>query len=194
MGSRSSIIEVLTADHRKIQRLFDRIRSSAPGSGERRTLVEQVSVSLVRHSVAEKEYLYPAVRRFVVDGAAWADRELTEHRRIEELLKSLEAQESGSEEFTRLLLSVITRVTEHVVEEEQLLFPRLQAVCPADVLRDLGTKVRDTEASAPTRPRPGAPASAALVKVTAQAWGPWDRLRDLVTRRGRRPGRRGRRA
>jgi hemerythrin superfamily protein len=185
VGSRSGIIEVLTADHREIQRLFDRIRSSAPGSDERNTLVEQVGIGLVRHSVAEKEYLYPAVRRFVVDGDAWADRELSEHREIEELLSSLEAHEAVSEEFGHLLLSVITRVTEHVVEEEQLLFPRLQAACPADVLRELGTKVRDTEASAPTRPRPGAPEPAPLVKVTAQAWGPWDRLRDLVTRRGR---------
>lgn len=185
MGSRSGMIEVLTADHRKIQRLFDRIRSSQPGSNERKTLAEQVSIGLVRHSVAEKEYLYPAVRRFMVDGDAWADRGLAGHRAIQELLDSLEAQEADSEEFGRLLLCVIARVTDHVVEEEQLLFPRLQAACPADVLRELGAKVRDTEASAPTRPRPGAPESAPVVQVTAQAWGPWDRLRDLVTRRGR---------
>ncbi|MFF3906103.1 hemerythrin domain-containing protein [Streptomyces sp. NPDC001848] len=185
MGSRSGIIEVLTADHRRIQRLFDRIRSSAPGSDERKTLVEQVGMSLVRHAVAEREHLYPAVRRFVVDGDAWADRELAEHRRIEELLSSLEAQEADSVEFGHLLLSVISRVTEHVVQEEQLLFPRLQAVCPAEVLRDLGAKAGDTEAAAPTRPRPGAPEPALLVKATAQVRGPWDRLRDLVTRRGR---------
>ncbi|MGW3497661.1 hemerythrin domain-containing protein [Streptomyces sp. NPDC001020] len=186
MGSRSDIIEVLTADHRKIQRLFDRIRSSAPGSNERKALVEQVSITLVRHSVAEKEYLYPAVRRFVADGDAWMDHELTEHRAIEELLDSLEAQEPDSEEFGRLLLALVTRVTRHVVKKEQLLFPRLQAMCPADVLRELGEKVRDAEASAPTRPRPGAPESAPLLKAASQVWGPWDRLRDLVTRRGRR--------
>jgi hemerythrin superfamily protein len=185
VGSGSGIIEVLTADHRTIQRLFDRIRSSAPGSDERKTLVEQVSISLIRHSVAEKEHLYPAVRRFVVDGDTWADHELLEHRRIEELLHALEGQEGDSEDFGHLLLSVINRVTEHVVEEEQLLFPRLQAGCPADVLQELGTKVRNSEASGPTRPRPSPPESAPMVKVTAQAWGPWDRLRDLVTRRGR---------
>ncbi|MGW5663990.1 hemerythrin domain-containing protein [Streptomyces sp. NPDC003758] len=186
MPSRSGIIEVLTADHREIQRLFGRIRSSPPGSEERKILVEQVSSSLVRHSVTEKEYLYPAMRRYVTDGDTWADRELTEHREIEGLLNSLEAQEADSAEFGHLLLSVITRVTEHVVEEEQLIFPRLQAVCPADVLQELGARARDTEASAPTRPRPGAPESAPMTKVTAQVWGPWDRLRDLVTRRGRR--------
>lgn len=186
MGGQSGIIEALTADHRRIQRLFDRIRSSAPGSDERRTLVEQVGIGLLRHSVAEKEYLHPAVRRYVADGDSWADRALAGHREIEELLSSLEAREADSEEFGHLLLSLIARVSQHIVEEEQLLFPRLQAMCPADVLRELGAKARETEACAPTRPRPGAPGSASMTKVTAQAWGPWDRFRDLVTRRGRR--------
>ncbi|MFF4963067.1 hemerythrin domain-containing protein [Streptomyces sp. NPDC001222] len=185
MSSRIDIIEALTGHHREIQRLFDRIRSAPPGSDERQTLVEQATIRLVRHSAAEKEHLYPVVRRFVVDGDTWTELELTEHREIEELLSSLEVQDPDSEDFGRLLLSVITRVTEHIVEEEQLLFPRLQAACPADVLHDLGAKVRAAEASAPTRPRPAAPQSALMVRLTAQAWGPLDRLRDLVTRRGR---------
>ncbi|TWV32556.1 hemerythrin domain-containing protein [Streptomyces misionensis] len=185
MGSRSGIIEVLTADHREIQRLFDRIRSSSPGGDERGALVEQVSIRLVRHFTVERECLYPALRRYLPDGGARAERRIGGQRRIEELLTSLESLEADSERFGHLLLSLLTRVTEHVVEEEQLLLPRLQALCPADVLRDLGDKARRAEASAPTRPRPGAPGSAPLTRATAQVWGPWDRLRDLVTRRGR---------
>ncbi|MFE1972517.1 hemerythrin domain-containing protein, partial [Streptomyces hygroscopicus] len=106
MDSGSGVIEVLTADHRKFQRLFDRIRSSAPGSDERKSHVEQLSISLVRHSVAERAYLYPAVRRYLPDGGIWADRLLSEQRCIEKLLNSLEAQEVKSEEFGDLLLSV----------------------------------------------------------------------------------------
>ncbi|MEU0213976.1 hemerythrin domain-containing protein [Streptomyces sp. NPDC006265] len=185
MGSGSNIIEVLTADHREIQRLVDRIRSSPPAGGERKSHVEQLSISLVRHSVAEKEHLYPTVRRYLPDGDTWADRGLSAHRAIAELLDSLEALEASSEQFTDRLLSVVARVTEHVVEEEQLLFPRLHAVCSPDVLQEIGAKARETEGSAPTHPRPGAPRSALMTKATAQVWGPWDRLRDLVKHRGR---------
>ncbi|MEU2356026.1 hemerythrin domain-containing protein [Streptomyces misionensis] len=185
MDSGSGIIEVVTADHREIQRLFDRIRSASPRGDERKTLAEQVSISLVRHFTVEREHLHPVLRRYLPDGGALVERRLDEQRRIEELLTSLEAEEAGSERFGHLLLSVLDRVTEHVVEEEQLLLPRLQALCPADVLRDLGRKARRAQASAPTRPRPGAPGSAPLTRATAQVWGPWDRLRDLVTRRGR---------
>jgi len=186
VGSQSGIVKVLTADHREIQRLFDRMRASAPGGAERKALVEQVSSALVRHFVAEREHLYPVVRRYLPDGDAQADRGVGEHHEIERLLVSLEAQEAGSEEFGHLLLRVVARVTRHIVEEEQLLFPRLQAVCPADVLLELGGRAREAEASAPTRPRPGAPGSAPLTKAAAQCRGPWDRFRDLVTRRGRR--------
>ncbi|MFF8596239.1 hemerythrin domain-containing protein [Streptomyces sp. NPDC015220] len=187
MDSRSgSIVDELTADHARIRSLFDRIRAARPGGPERPALVEQVSIGLVRHSVAEKAHLYPAVRRFLPDGDRWAERELREHREVEELLVSLEAADPAGEEYTRLLLAVVTRVTRHVVEEEQVLFPRLQVLCPADVLRELGAKVREAEASAPTRPRSAAPDAAPLVKLTAQVWGPLDRLRDLTARRGRR--------
>ncbi|MEU0601017.1 hemerythrin domain-containing protein [Streptomyces sp. NPDC006393] len=183
MDGRGGIVEELTEDHRRVRSLFDGIRAARPGSGERLALVERAARELVRHATAERAHLYPAVRRFLPDGDGWAEGELGELRRIEELLKALEAADPAGEEFVELLLSLITRVTRHVVEEEQLLFPRLQALCPADVLRDLGASVRDTRAAAPTRPRPAAPASAPLVRLTTQLWGPLDRIRDAATRR-----------
>ncbi|MFC8521009.1 hemerythrin domain-containing protein [Streptomyces sp. NPDC057257] len=186
MDEQRGIIEELTADHRRIQRLVDRIRSTASDGEERTALVEQVSMALVRHSVAEKRHLYPVVRRFVTGGEGWADRDLAEERLTEQALEALEFGEPGSEEYGGLLLSVVTRATDHVVRQEQLLFPRLQSMCPADTLRDLGPEVRPTEAAAPTRPRPPAPQSPPLVKLTSRMWGPLDRLRDILTRRGRR--------
>ncbi|MEU5085301.1 hemerythrin domain-containing protein [Streptomyces sp. NPDC021356] len=186
MDSRSGIVDQLTRDHQRIRGLFDRIRSARPGSGERSALVERACAELVRHTVVEKAYLYPAVRRYLPDGDRWAERELSAHQELEELLVDLEAAAPDGEEFGQLLLTVVTRTTEHIVEEEQLLFPRLQALCPAEALRELGAKARTAAASAPTRPRPAAPDAAPLVKLTAQVWGPLDRLRDLASRRGRR--------
>ncbi|MEU6478612.1 hemerythrin domain-containing protein [Streptomyces sp. NPDC047017] len=185
MDRRGGIVEELTGDHRRVQGLFDRIRSARPGSRERSALVEQLSGELVRHAVATKEYLYPAVRRRLPDGDRWAEHALRGHRETEELLGELAGADPAGARFTGLLLSVITRATAHMVEEEQLLFPRLEALCPPRTLRELGARVRDAEGSAPARPRPAAPETAPLVKVTAQVRGPLDRLRDLAARRGR---------
>ncbi|MGW0080068.1 hemerythrin domain-containing protein [Streptomyces sp. NPDC003393] len=185
MDSRGGIVEELTEDHTRIRSLFDGIRAAPSGSAERLALVERAARELVRHATAVRAHLYPAVRRFLPDGDGRVEGELRELRHIEELLKALEGADPAGEEFVELLLSLITRVTRHIVEAEQLLFPRLQALCPADVLRDLGAKVRETRAAAPTRPRPAAPASAPLVRLTTQLWGPLDRIRDAATRRAR---------
>lgn len=185
MGSRSGIIEVLTADHRRIQRLVDRIRCSPPGGGRRKTLVEELGTRLVRHFAVEREYLCPALRRYLPDGGTHAEGRLAEYREIEALLILLEAREPDDERFGDLLVSVVARVTEHVVVEEQLLFPRLQGVCPADVLQELESKACGAEPSAPTRPGAGAPGSAPTGRTAAPVRGPWDHLRDAVSRRGR---------
>ncbi|MYX30661.1 hemerythrin domain-containing protein [Streptomyces sp. SID8381] len=185
MDGRSGVVAELTAEHARVRSLFDRIRAARPGGAERTALVERAAAALVRHAVAEKAWLYPAVRRYVPDGDDRAERELRAHREVEELLASLTAADPADEEFTELLVAVVARVTRQFVEQEQTLFPRLEAGCPREVLRDLGDRVRATEAAAPTRPRPAAPEAAPLVRLTAQVWGPLDRLRDRSGRRGR---------
>ncbi|MFH8217895.1 hemerythrin domain-containing protein [Streptomyces sp. NPDC018057] len=184
MDRRSGIVEELTRDHGRVQHLFDRVRAAPPGGAERAALVERAAAELVRNGVAEKAHLYPAVRRYLPDGERRAAHGLRRLRETEELLVRLAAAPRG-EDATRLLVALVTQVGERFTEEQQELFPRLQALCPAEVLRDLGTRARAAAASAPTRPRPAAPDAAPLVKVTARVWGPLDRLRDLATRRGR---------
>ncbi|MFD8542907.1 hemerythrin domain-containing protein [Streptomyces sp. NPDC059649] len=185
MGPAPDIIEELTADHRAVQRLFDRIRAAAPGSAARKALVEQVSAALVRHSVAEKEHLYPAVRDYVAHGRRWAEKELSDHERIEELLHDLAQREPQDEDFTALVLALSTQVTSHILDEEQRLFPRLQATCPADTRQELGERIRRARNSAPTHPRPNAPDSALATRAVSPGLGLLDGLRDFLTRRGR---------
>lgn len=184
MGSDSDILEELAADHRRIQNLLDRVRSAPAGSDERTSLVEQVSGCLVRHLVTEREHLHPLVHRYVVDGDQWTHGLLAVDRDIERTLKSLETVPPRNERYTDLLLSLVSDVTRHVVDLEQRVFPRLQPMSPAAVLRDAGTGARRAEAVAPVRPRPGAPASPRLTRLTASIRGPWDRLRDRMSRRG----------
>ncbi|MET8771233.1 hemerythrin domain-containing protein [Streptomyces sp. NPDC004658] len=184
MGSDGGIIEQLAADHRAIQGLLDRVRSAPPGSDERTSLVEQVSGRLVSHLVAEKESLYPLVHRYVVDGDKGVNELLAVDEDIQRTLKSLETVPARSEEYVHLLLGLVSGVTEHVVGLEQRLFPRLQAMGPAAALREAGADTRRTRAVGPTRPRPDAPDSPALTRLTSAVWGPWDRLRDRLGRRG----------
>ncbi|MEU0400578.1 hemerythrin domain-containing protein [Streptomyces sp. NPDC006197] len=185
MGN-SGIVGELSADHQGIQQLVDQVRAAPPGSAERASLVEQLSGRLVGHLVTERAHLLPLVRRHVADGDEWVNRFHAEDRELQQTLATLRDTAPHGERYMALLLSVVTAVTRHVVEMEQLLFPRLQATAPATALRDAAAEARETAAVAPTRPRPCAPGSPALTKLSASFWGPWDRFRDRLTHRGRR--------
>jgi hemerythrin superfamily protein len=187
VGHGEDVIDELTTDHREVDRLFEEIESAAAGSIERKRLVDQVTIELVRHSVAEEEYLYPAVRRHLPDGDATADKEIADHSRVERLLKDLEGREANASDFDVLVRKLKTEVTSHVLDEERNLFPQLRQACDKEALDKLGDKVRSAKKTAPTRPHPGAPDTAPVLKILAPGAGLVDRARDLVTGRGKQP-------
>ncbi|MBH1937732.1 hemerythrin domain-containing protein [Streptomyces sp. AV19] len=175
------MIGELTAGQRAVLRLFDGIRAAAPGSAARKELVDAAAAELVRHAVAVREHLYPVVRERVADGADRAERGAAAHRDIRRILRELDRTAPDDPEFVPLLLGLIGRVTDDFLDEEQRLFPRLQAVCPARTLDELGEKVRRSRPRLPTRPHVALPRSAPATRLL----GAVDRLRGLLTGRGR---------
>jgi hemerythrin superfamily protein len=135
------VIEILTHDHREVEGMFGKL-TAVTDPGERRQIADQITIELVRHSVAEEEYLYPAVREHVPDGDAIADKELSDHAEVEHLLKGLEKADPDSDDFAALTGQLIRTVNAHVKDEEHALFPALAGhASPAD-LRRLGEQVR----------------------------------------------------
>ncbi|MFE7425679.1 hemerythrin domain-containing protein [Streptomyces sp. NPDC057545] len=179
------VIAELTADHREVEELFTRIEEATPGSAERKQLADQLTIELVRHSVAEEQYLYPAAREHLEGGDALADKELADHGRVEQLLKDLEATDADDREFNRLLVHLKTEVFAHVKDEEDNLFVQLREGCHPFVLESLGEKVRHAKKTAPTRPRPAAPTTPPANKLLAPGVGLVDRARDFLTGRGK---------
>ncbi|AWT47071.1 MULTISPECIES: hemerythrin domain-containing protein [Streptomyces] len=185
MGHGGNVIEELTADHREVEELFAQIEA-LPGADERRReLADRLTMELVRHSVAEEQYLYPTVRRYVDGGDDLADQEITEHGEVERMLKELEDCRPGDGRFDTLILRLKNAVAGHVSDEENRVFPMLADVCSADALRELGDKVRAAKQHAPTRPHPSAPDTPPANKLLAPGAGLVDRLRDMLTGRGK---------
>ncbi|QOV40424.1 hemerythrin domain-containing protein [Streptomyces ferrugineus] len=185
MGHGGNVIDELMTDHREVEELFGRIEGLAPGHEDRKLYADQATMELVRHSVAEEEYLYPAVRRHVAGGDAIADREIEDHSRAERIMKDLEGCDAADPEFDRLIGMLMTDVRSHIADEEGALFPQLRAACPPEALDDLGDKVRQAKKVAPTRPHPAAPDRPPANKLLAPGAGLVDRLRDALTGRGK---------
>ncbi|THA71564.1 hemerythrin domain-containing protein [Streptomyces sp. A0958] len=185
MGHGGNVIAELTTDHREVDELFAKIEAQPVGDERRRKLADELTIELVRHSVAEEMHLYPAVRRFVDDGDDMADKELSDHAEVEQHLKELEGLPADDPQFDHLVAKLKLEVSEHVRDEEGRLFPLLAAACSPETLDELGEKVRAAKKTAPTRPHPSTPDTPPGNKILGPGAGLVDRARDLLSGRGK---------
>jgi hypothetical protein len=87
------VIEVLEQDHREVEQMFAELESLRGASTDealdrRKSLAEQVTIELVRHSVAEEVLVYPEVEDKV--SREEAEHARKEHAEAEETLQRLE--------------------------------------------------------------------------------------------------------
>ena len=183
MTDQRDLIEVLVHDHREVETMFAELESATADPKRRRRVADAVIAELVRHSVAEEDYLYPTARRALSDGDAVADRELAEHAEAERTMKTLEGLDATDPRFDRTCIALIAEIRQHLLEEESDLFPRLRSTCTAEELRELGRKVELAKKMAPTRPHPSAPDKPPANKLLAPGAGLVDRVRDALSGR-----------
>ncbi len=177
------LIDVLMVDHREVESLFTRLESGAGTPAERRRMTDAVIAELVRHSVAEEIYLYPAARDVLPEGDKLADHEIEEHAEAEQTMKRLESLDPADPAFDVTLVKLITEVRHHIGDEETDLFPKLRQACTPAQLQDLGDKVERAKKVAPTRPHPSAPHTPPANLALTPGTGLVDRIRDAVTGR-----------
>jgi hemerythrin superfamily protein len=178
------LVDDIITDHREVEELFLEIEKS-DDRGERRELVEHAITELVRHSVAEEQYLYPTARRVLPEGDKLADHELKEHAEAEEVMKQIEKVDTEDGKFDELVNKLMQDIRHHVEDEESDLLPKLREACDAAELRDLGEKFDASKKIAPTRPHPLAPDKPPANKILAPGAGLIDRMRDALTGRNR---------
>ena len=182
----SDVITFLTHQHNEVEDLFTQLEKMEEGtSDEARRLAEQVVISLVKHSVAEEIYLYPAVRENVPGGNEIADHEVYEHDEAEQIMKRLESLKPADTDFWPTMRELMREIRHHLEEEENELFPRLRQACSQQQLEKLGKKIQQAEKIAPTRPHPLSPSEGSALAAVALSAGLVDRLRDALSGRGR---------
>ncbi|POX38061.1 hemerythrin [Streptomyces sp. Ru73] len=185
MGHGGDVIQELTTDHREVEEMFARIEALPAGDPQRKELADQVTIELVRHSIAEEMHLYPAVRRCVPDGDSIADKEIEDHTAAERTMKELESCRADEPAFDRLTRTLMNEIRSHVEDEENNLFPALRRGASAEELAELGEKVRQAKKTAPTRSHPAAPSGPPANKILAPGAGLVDRARDALSGRGK---------
>jgi hemerythrin-like domain-containing protein len=183
----SDVIEVLEQDHREVEQMFGELESLRGATGDdamsrRKDLMEQVTIELVRHSVAEEVLVYPQVEKKV--SAEEAERAKKEHAEAEETLQRLEKLDPDDAAFDAELDTLIREIREHVAEEEGEMFAHMRKVLSQEELDQMGSRVEAFKKVAPTRPHPSVPNEPGARTALGPVASLMDRMRDAVTGRG----------
>ena len=181
------VVEILEHDHREVEEMFAELESLRGASTEeqqsrRKELTEQVTIELVRHSVAEEVLVYPKVEKQVSSDEAEHARE--EHAEAEETLQRLEKLDADDSSFDDELATLMEEIRHHIEDEEGQMFAHMRQVIDEDELLKLGERVEAFKKVAPTRPHPNVPNEAVPRMAAGPAASLFDRMRDLASGRG----------
>src|SRR5207302_11147956 len=105
----------------------------------RKSLADQVTIELVRHSVAEEVLVYPQVEKKV--SAEEARHARKEHAEAEETLHRLEKLEADDPAFDQELETLMGEIRHHISDEEGETFVHMRQVMDVEELRTLGGRV-----------------------------------------------------
>jgi hemerythrin-like domain-containing protein len=127
-------VTAIKADHRAMERLFERMR--APG--DRAALVKECVARLSAHSWAEEERVYPAIVKADPPEEGQVYHGVEEHHEAEELLHKLEEIDPSSADWEPALEEFVAAVKHHVEEEETKILPALAEAVDRAKLEQLG--------------------------------------------------------
>lgn len=142
MARSPDILGELTAEHRAVTELLDRIGAAPPDGADRPDLVARLTDVLFSHCAAEEEYLFPAVQHDVTGGGALVFAAIHEHLAIGQYLADLQDLPPGDPVFTTLLGGLSDLVRRHLDTEEDRLYPAARRAVPAAARGELARQLR----------------------------------------------------
>lgn len=137
-GGSLDAIELLEAQHREAERLFQQIGRGANGRDVRPALLELADI-LTTHASIEEKHFYPAARAQGTEELV--DHSYDEHREVKALLLHLLDADPADEDFAPQLEELQGLVESHVIEEEGQLFPKVRGLLSADQLEGLAQEM-----------------------------------------------------
>jgi hemerythrin-like domain-containing protein len=182
------VVDLLSADHREFDRIFGELEQLAGRTGaddveRKRELVDEVTIGLVKHSVAEETQVYPRVEEQLDSDEAEHSKQ--EHAEAEETMKRLERMDADDPGFDAAIAELIREIRHHVEHEEGRMFVELRSRFSHEELVEMAGKVEAVKKIAPTRAHPMTPNEAGVRLAVGPVASLLDHLRDAVSGRGK---------
>jgi hemerythrin-like domain-containing protein len=134
-------IELLAADHREVESLFERYEQEKEGDEDaRKTLAERICGELKVHTQVEEEIFYPWLRDHLEDeDMSLVEEAQVEHNGARDLIEQIEAAGSIDAEYNAKVKVLGEYVKHHVNEEENGIFPKVRD--EQEALDELGQEI-----------------------------------------------------
>jgi hemerythrin superfamily protein len=133
----ASAVEILRADHREVSRLFQEFAEDRGEPLARKVAARSICLQIELHDAIEREVFYPALRE---SQRAKVDWFLHEHDEVMRIVLDVRDREEWDDPCDAAMLRLATLVERHAREEEDELFPLVEAM-DAQWLRELGSAI-----------------------------------------------------
>ncbi|MES2535476.1 MAG: hemerythrin domain-containing protein [Pseudomonadota bacterium] len=152
-SSTADAIAILTADHKKVKKLFkafEKMKEDGDPS-DKEQLVAEICAELTLHAEAEEEIFYPAVRAGI-DEEELLDEAEVEHATAKDLIAQLEAGDPSDPLYDAKVKVLSEYIDHHVKEEEEEMFPKAKkAKLDMDTLGEEIQMFKDSRQSQPPK-------------------------------------------
>jgi hemerythrin superfamily protein len=132
-------IELLMADHRKVEDLFERYEQEKDGDEEtKRELSQRICNEITAHAQLEEELFYPWLRENLEE-TDLLEEALVEHASAKDLIAQIESADGIDEAYDAKVKVLGEYIKHHVKEEEGEVFPEVSE--RKDELDELGQEM-----------------------------------------------------
>jgi hemerythrin superfamily protein len=156
LSSSFDVVDLLTRDHRLLERLLDELdheRQPIQAS----VLLVRLSRELATHESAEQGITFPALRSALPAGDTPERERLSEHEDINQLVADMQRLMPEEPGFDARATTLRVQLYEHFHAEEMVVFPRLRACLDRHQLVDLAEQIMTARADQPAAPHTASP-------------------------------------
>jgi hemerythrin superfamily protein len=131
-------IKLLESQHREVETLFQRFES---GKGNEFALCQDVCDALALHAELEEAIFYPQTKDRQTEGLL--QHSVEEHLQVKRCIAELTQQRPEGEELKRRMQELKQLVQDHVQEEEQELFPKVEKLFDQATRDSMGDQMQE---------------------------------------------------
>lgn len=121
-------VALLKADHAEVKAMFEQYEALGDRAlVKKKALATKICHELIKHTAAEEELFYPAVRRDADDSEDMVDEATVEHASAKDLIMQILSMEPGDDLYDAKVKVLSEQIEHHVKEEEKEMFPKARA-------------------------------------------------------------------